>query len=42
MSSKDDDCVLGPSSLKSKPSGNCIVHRTDAIDNLVSLQSTDS
>ena len=42
MSSKDDDCVLGPSSSKSKPSGNCIVHRTDAIDNLVSLQSTDS
>lgn len=42
VSSKDKDWVHGPSNLKSKPSENCIVHCTEAGDNLVSLHSVDS
>ena len=39
MSSKDKDLIQGASNSKSKPSGNCIIHCTDASDNLVRLQS---
>ena len=42
MSSKDDEWVHGASNSKFKASGNCIIHRADASDNLVSLQSVDS
>ena len=42
MSSKDEDCVHGSLNSKSKPSGNCIIHCTDASDNLVSLHPVDS
>ena len=42
MSFKDDKWVHGPSNSKFKASGNCIIHCTDASDNLVSLQSVDS
>ena len=43
MCSKDDEeWVHGPTKSKSKSSGNCIIHCTDASDNLVSLQSIDS
>ena len=42
MSSKDEDWIHGPSNSKSKPSGNCIIHCTDASDNLLNLQSVDS
>ena len=42
MSSKDTEWVPGPVTIKSKSSGSCIIHCTDANDNLVSLQSIES
>ena len=43
MSLKDDEeWVYGLTNSRSKSSGNCIIHCTDASDDLVSLQSIDS
>ena len=42
MSLKVEEWVHDHSNSKSKPSGNCIIHCTNASDNLVSLQSFDS
>ena len=42
MSLKDKYWVDYLWNAKSKPSGNCITHCTDASDNLVSLHSVDS
>ena len=39
MSSKDKDLIHAPSNSKSKLFGNCVIHCTDASDNLVRLQS---
>ena len=39
---RDESWAYGPSNSKSKPSGNCTIHCTDASGNLVSLQSANS
>ena len=42
MSSEDTDWVPGPSTVKTKTTSSCLIHCTDANDNLVSLQSIES